>query len=84
MERDIIIEKLKKIILPYVPNEKLLNNVTNNTNFISDLEINSINLIDVILDVETEFNIEIDNESMEKMTTVGAAIEIITGKTNEK
>ena len=38
------------------------------------------NLVDVILDVEDEFDIEIDNESMEKMLSVKAAIDIIETK----
>jgi acyl carrier protein len=37
-------------------------------------------LVDVVLDVEDEFNIEIDNDSMEKMLSVKAAIEIIEQK----
>jgi acyl carrier protein len=53
-----------------------------NTDFINDLEINSANLVDVILDVEDEFNIEIDNDSMEKMLSVKATIEIIQMKMN--
>ena len=80
MNRNEIIERLKVIVKPYVPEGKSLNNVTEETDFINDLEINSINLVDVILDVESEFNIEIDNESMEKMTSVGTAIDIITSK----
>ncbi len=80
MNRNEIVERLKVIVKPYVPEGKSLNNVTEETDFINDLEINSINLVDVILDVESEFNIEIDNESMEKMTSVGTAIDIITSK----
>ena len=52
--------------------------------FIKDLKINSANLVDVILDVEDEFDIIVDNESMEKMLTVKAALEIIEAKLSEK
>ena len=51
--------------------------------FINDLKINSANLVDVVLDVEDEFDIEIDNDSMEKMLSVKAAIEIIESKLAE-
>ena len=47
---------------------------------VKDLKINSANLVDVILDIEDEFDIEIDNDSMEKMLSVKAAIEIIESK----
>ena len=38
--------------------------------------------MDVILDVEDEFDIKIENEEMEKMTSVQAAMDIITSKLN--
>ncbi len=72
--------KLKTIITPYVQNQEGLENLNEGTDFIKDLEINSANLVDVVLDVEDEFDIEIDNEAMEKMLTVKASIEVIEGK----
>jgi acyl carrier protein len=38
--------------------------------------------VDIILDVEDEFKIEIDNDSMEKMLSVKATIEVIQTKMN--
>ncbi|MBP2831918.1 acyl carrier protein [Aquimarina sp. U1-2] len=80
MNNEKLLLKLKTIITPYVQNEEGLNNLSEETDFIQDLEINSANLVDVVLDVEDEFDIEIDNESMEKMLTVKASIEVIEGK----
>jgi len=42
------------------------------------------NLVDIILDVEEAFSINIDNLSMEKMLTVKATLEIIEIKLAEK
>lgn len=75
-----ILPRLKKIVTPYVQQEEGLQNFDESTSFINDLEINSANLVDVVLDVEDEFNIEIDNDSMEGMLTVGDAKEIILQK----
>ena len=72
-----LITSLKKIIKPYVQDQEAFNNLSEETDFINDLKINSANLVDVILDVEDEFDIEIDNESMEKMLSVKSAIDII-------
>ena len=58
-------------------------NISEGTDFINDLKINSANLVDIILDVEDEFGIEIDNESMEKMLSVKSAIDIIETKLAE-
>lgn len=75
-----IIEKIKKIVTPYVQNKDGLNNFNLSTSFINDLKINSANLVDVVLDVEDEFDIIIDNDSMDGMQTVGDAKKIILQK----
>ena len=80
MTKEVLIAKLKEIVKPYVQDEAAFNNLSENTDFIKDLKINSANLVDVVLDVEDEFDIEIDNDSMEKMLSVKAAIEIIEVK----
>jgi acyl carrier protein len=84
MEKEALITALKKIVKPYIQDEEAFENLSENTDFIKDLKINSANLVDVILDVEDEFDIIVDNESMEKMLTVKAALEIITTKLSEK
>ena len=79
-----IIEKLKTIVKPYIKNQEAFDNLTESTDFITDLQINSANLVDVILDIEEEFNIIIDNQSMERMLDVKSAMEIIETKLSEK
>ena len=76
-----ILEKLKAIVTPYVQNKEGLENFNEKTDFLNDLKINSANLVDVVLDVEDEFDIEIDTESMNGMLTAGDAKNIILGKT---
>lgn len=80
MIKEKLIIKLKAIVKPYIQDEEAFMNLTEETDFINDLKINSANLVDVVLDVEDEFNIEIDNDSMEKMLSVKAAMEIIEQK----
>jgi len=84
MDKKETIEKLKNIVKPYIQNQEAFDNITENTNFINDLQINSANLVDVILDIEEEFDIIIDNESMERMIDVKTTIEIITTKLSGK
>lgn len=80
MNRDEAIQKLKAIVKPYVKNEAALETINETTDFINDLNINSANLVDVILDVEEVFDIEIDADSMEKMRDVKSALAVIEGK----
>ncbi len=84
MNNEQLIITLKKIVKPYIQDEVAFENLSEETDFVNDLKINSANLVDVILDIEDEFNIEIDNDSMEHMLSVKAAMEIITTKLNEK
>jgi len=75
-----LITKLKTIVKPYIQDEEAFKNLSEETDFINDLKINSANLVDVILDVEDEFDIIIENEDMEKMISVKTAMDIITTK----
>ena len=84
MNKPEIIEKLKVIVKPYIKNQEAFDNLTEQTDFISDLQINSANLVDVILDIEEKFDIVIDNQSMERMLDVKSAMEIIETKLAEK
>ncbi len=78
------IEKLKTIVKPYIQNQEAFDNLSESTDFINDLQINSANLVDVILDIEEEYGIIIDNQSMERMLDVKSAMEIIETKLSEK
>ncbi|NJN26142.1 MAG: acyl carrier protein [Cyclobacteriaceae bacterium] len=80
MEKEELITKLKKIVLPYIQDQEAFDHLSEETRFITDLKINSANLVDVILDVEDEFDIRIENEEMEQMVSVVAAMNIITAK----
>lgn len=84
MSNNDILEKLKKIVTPYAQQKSALEGFSDETDFINDLQVNSANLVDVVLDVEDEFDIEIDNESMDGMLTAGDAREIIQRKMAEK
>lgn len=80
MEIEELIDKLKKIVQPYIQNQEAFEELNEETRFIEDLKINSANLVDVILDVEDEFDIEIGDEEMEAMLDVKSSIAIITKK----
>jgi acyl carrier protein len=80
MTKEELIAKLKTIVQPYIQDEDAFEKLSENTDFINDLKINSANLVDVILDVEDEFDIRIENDDMEKMTSVKAAMDLVNEK----
>jgi len=77
MDREATLEQLKSIVKPYIQNQEAFDTISEETDFVNDLKINSANLVDVILDIEEKFDIMIDNETMKKMVTVKSAIGII-------
>jgi len=84
MKKDDLIAKLKPIIAPYIQDEDAFENLTENTDFVNDLKINSANLVDIILDIEDAFDIRLENEDMEQMLDVKSAMQIITTKLNSQ
>ncbi len=84
MNKQEIIEELKAIVKPYIQNQEAFDTLTEETDFINDLKINSANLVDVILDIEEKYDIVIDNEAMEKMSNVKAAMAIIETQLSAK
>ena len=74
-------EKLQEIIadvLSVDPNE-----VTMETTFADDLGADSLDVFQIIMGLEEEFDIEIPNEQAEKIVTVGDAVEQIKAAMNE-
>ena len=84
MTKPEIIQQLKSIVKPYVKNQAAFESLNEETDFIRDLEINSANLVDIILDVEEAFEIVIDNQEMENMLNIQATLTIIENKLAQK
>jgi len=84
MNKNQIIEKFKEILEPYVQNPEALENFSEESDFINDLKINSTNMVDVFLDVEDAFDIEIENAELEQIQSSEDAIDVITRKLEEK
>lgn len=80
MDRQVILDELKKVLLPYTQNKEALNNINEQTDLIKDLKINSANLVDIIIDAENQYNIEIDMDAAEKINNVGSCIDVIVEK----
>lgn len=84
MQNKEALEQLTNIIKPYLPDDVSIEVINLNSHFINELNINSANLVDIVLDVEDEFDIRLENEDMDAMQTVQDALKIIAQKTKEK
>lgn len=77
-------EELKKIVTQYLPEDVDAASIKMESNFIQELNINSANLVDIVLDVEDAFDIRLENEDMDGMLTVVDALNIVKTKIEEK
>lgn len=73
-------QKLREIVAQYLPEDVSVNDIKVNSHFTQELNINSANLVDIVLDVEDAFDIMLENEDMDGMQTVEDALTIITQK----
>ena len=74
--QETIIEILKK----YTFDNKVWENFNENMDLKDDLKINSARVVDIVLDLEEKFDIEISDEDIEKMKTVKDVMEIVGKK----
>jgi acyl carrier protein len=84
MTEDVIYQKLKDIITVYLPDDVSADAIKMDTHLVRELNINSAHLVDIILDVEDAFDIQLENEDMEAMQTVQDAMGIINKKRSGK
>ena len=73
-------DRVVKILTPYVKDEKALASAGPTTNILEDLKVNSARLVDVVLAFEDEFDIEIPDEDVDSVNTVGDCVGLVLAK----
>lgn len=71
------LEKIRGIISEQMCIDE--NELTLDTSFIDDLGADSLNIFQIISDVEEAFNIEFSNDDAENIKTIGDAVEYVKG-----
>lgn len=76
-----VFEKIKGMIV-----EQLLiddpNSITMETSFVDDLEADSLDIVELIMAIESEYGITISDEEVETMRTVGDVVNYIQDNAN--
>ncbi len=79
-------EKIKKdliaILKQYAIEKDIIDTISDNSNIINDLGINSARNVDIIIDIEEKYDIVIADEDIKRLTTVKEIISLITEKLN--
>ncbi len=72
------LEQIKKILAEqFSMNE---DDITVDTSFTEDIGADSLDLVELVMALEQEFDIEIDDDEVEKIKTVGDAVRYIKDK----
>ena len=69
------LEKIQAIIAEVLNIDA--DSITEDTTFVDDLGADSLDIFQIIMGIEEEYDIELDNESVEQIQTVGDAVEAI-------
>ncbi|MCX8131932.1 MAG: acyl carrier protein [Clostridia bacterium] len=74
-----VFEKVKKIIVEQLGVEE--DDIAMESSFIDDLGADSLDIVELIMALEEEFDLEIPDSEAEKITTVGDAVDYIKNNT---
>lgn len=72
-------EKVRKTLLEYIEVDK--ESITEDTEFLKDLKMNSYDIFTIIGQLEDEFDITIETEAMEHIVTVGDLAKYLSDNT---
>ena len=81
-ENKIMLEKVKETVAEALGAD--IDTITAETSFKEDLGADSLDVFQIIMGIEEEFDIEISNEDAEKIVTVGDAVEQIKKAVSEQ
>ena len=78
MKKEEIVARLKEIIIDRLDVEE--EQIAPEASFVEDLGADSLDIVELIMGIEEEFDIEIPDEDAEKILTVGKALDYIKEK----
>ena len=80
MELQQVFDKMLEILTPFVKDSAALAHATKDTHLIDDLKVNSARMVDIIIESEDAFEVEIDDDEADSIETIGDAVRVIMGK----
>jgi len=82
MKRTELFNQFKTILAEHIPGDEqeIIATITEQTNLVDDLGIESLDVVNIVIDMEDNFNIQIDNDAIKKMSTVGSCLDLIQEK----
>ena len=80
MTQEEVLKKVVDILMQYNKSDLTPESISMKTTLLGDLKINSARLVDIVLDFEDKFNIQVADEEADKVETVEDAVKLIESK----
>ncbi len=74
--REEVFERVKEVLVEQLGVDE--NEVTEEASFQEDLDADSLDLVELIMELEDQFNIKISDEDAQKIQTVGQAVDYVS------
>jgi len=80
MTEDEVFQKVRDILMRYNKSDLTADKVTLQTTILGDLKTNSARLVDIVLDFEDAFDIQVSDDEADKVEKVEDAVRLIQSK----
>ena len=77
METTDIYQNVVSIISKHAKNQEALKSMGEQTHILNDLQVNSARLVDIVLDFEDAFDLEISDDDADEISTIGDAVRLV-------
>ena len=82
MNEQEVFDGVIEIVRPFVKNTEALSSAGMETSIMKDLKVNSARLVDVVIEIEDRFGIEVSDDDADKVRTIGDAVRLVVARTN--
>lgn len=80
MERSEVLDKVRKCTIEIMGAGTEAKEVTEGSRYTEDLGLDSLDLVELVISLENEFEVDVPDEDVEKIGSIGQTVDYIIGK----